>query len=70
MVASSFCDDKKSALSLLVRGISEDKQTRNLVSFDPANFEMSEISREFLVLMPFGTVVSSYLRSHFTEKEL
>ena len=31
--------------SLLVRGVywSEDKQTRNLVSFDPANFEMSKI---------------------------
>ena len=27
----------------LVRGYTEDKQTRNLVSFDPANFEMSKI---------------------------
>ena len=43
---------------------SEDKQTRNLVSFDPANFEMSKISREFSVFMPFGT----YFGSHFTEK--
>ena len=26
--------------------LSEDKQTRHLVSFDPANFEMSEIYQE------------------------
>ena len=44
-------------------------QTRHLVSFDSANFEMSNISREFSVLMPFGTVISKYLDSHFTEKE-
>ena len=27
------------------------------------------MSREFPILMPFGTVISQYLGSHFTEKK-
>ena len=40
------------------------------LSFDPANFEMSKIYQgpEFSALMQFGTVISQYLGSHFTEK--
>ena len=46
------------------------KQTLHLVSFDPANFEMSKIYQgNFQPHMPFGTVISQYLGSHFTEKE-
>ena len=48
--------------------MSEDKQKRIVVSFDPANFEMSKISREFSAFMPFGTDVSSHFHSHFTEE--
>ena len=32
---------------------SEDQQTRNLVSFDPAN----NVSRRYSILMPFDTVI-------------
>ena len=55
-----------------IKGVygSEDKQTQHLVSFVPAKFEMSKyISREFSVLMPFGTVISQYFGSRFTKEE-
>ena len=44
IVSSSYTFPQPN-LCLLVRGVywSKDKQTRNLVSFDPANFEMSKI---------------------------
>ena len=42
----------------------EDKQTRNLVIFDPANFEMTKTYQgNFSVLTPFGTVIFYYLKS-------
>ena len=46
----------------------EDKQTRHIVSFDPANFRHQKYIKAFSV-MPFGPTISQYLGSHFTEKQ-
>ena len=40
---SMFCFNQLGLCSVSIGILSEDKQTRNLVSFDPANFEMSKI---------------------------
>ena len=54
-----------------LRGYIKVKQTKTKsVNLDPANFEMSKIYQgKCSILMPFGTVISWHLGSHFTEKK-
>ena len=46
---------------------SEDKQARHLISFDPANFEISKIYQGNL--QSLCRLAQLFLGSHFTEKE-
>ena len=71
-----FYFTESKAFSAIQKNISSVDQEKYYILCHPATkmspsllWDVSNISREFSVLMPFGTVVSWYLRSHLTEKE-